>query len=266
VDNRVDPGANVVEWRAYSNVGKVKLIAPNATDLPLSDVQAEQNYGPVHTIAGACRYTLDEINSAVFKGNPLEQQKMNAVRESYEQEIDRLAALGDTDFKLQGLLTITGAQTITLPSGGGGGATQAWSTKTSDEIIKDLVDSVLTVKSATGGVENVTNIILPSIQYGLIATTRFSNSSDLTILEYFNRNMRGITIEEWDRTKAAGASGKDRMVLYRKSPDRLVLNIPKELQAIEPQQELLNTVIPHHGRYGGVLVFRPKSIAYADGI
>jgi hypothetical protein len=122
VDNRVDPGANVVEWRAYSKVGKVKLIAPNATDLPLSDVQAEQNYGPVHTVAGACRYTLDEINAAVFKGNPLEQQKMNAVRESYEQELDRLAAVGDSDFKLQGLLTITGTQTISLPSGGGGGA------------------------------------------------------------------------------------------------------------------------------------------------
>lgn len=264
VSNEINPGASVIEWRSYSTVGTVKLIAAYADDLPLSDITGEQEFAQVRTLGGACKYTLDEINAFIYKGESLPQRKLNAVRESYEQELDRLSALGDTKSGLVGLLTITNATRVTVPNGVG--LSTLWINKTAQEMIDDVVAAVTAVRTLTKGIEAFDTCVLPIAQLALLNTTRYAEVSDITALEFLQKRFPGITFIEWDRCLDAGLGGLDRMVLYRRDPDALQLHIPKELAPLPPQEKNLDTVIPHHGRFAGVICYRPLSVSYVDGI
>lgn len=264
VSNEINPGASAIEWRSYSSVGTVKLIAAYADDLPLSDITGEQNFAEVRTLGGACRYTLDEINAFIYRGEPLPQRKMNAVREGYEQELDRLAALGDTKSNLVGLLSIPNATRVTVPNGVGG--TTPWSNKTAQEMIDDVVAAITAVRTLTKGIEAINTAVMPIAQLALLNTTRYAEVSDITVLEFLQKRFGAIAFEEWDRCVGAGLGGLDRMVLYRRDPDALQLHIPKELAPLPPQEINLDTKVPHHGRYAGVICYRPLSVSYVDGV
>jgi hypothetical protein len=264
VSNEVNPGAAVIEWRSYDSVGAVKLITAYADDLPRSDIRAEQNFSPVRSLGGSYGYNIDEIAAAQFSGTPLDARKAAAVRQAYEQEIDRLAAVGDTKSNLVGLLNLPNATAITIPDGAGGETT--WPDKTGAEILADLTLMVTSGPNLTNGIETINTIILPLEQMALISTTPYSDNSDLTILEYFRRTTPGITVDSWFRCKGAGAGGADRAVAYRRDPQVLELHIPKELTALEPEQRNLETIVNHHARFAGVICHYPLAVNYADGI
>ena len=64
----------------------------------------------------------------------------------------------------------------------------------------------------------------------------------------------------------SGAGGLDRMAVYRRDPDALTLEIPQDFEMLEEQARGLEYVTPCHSRIGGVIVYYPLSIAFADGI
>ena len=264
VSNEINPGASVMEWRSYDSVGAVKLLSAYAKDLPRSDIRAEVNLTPIRSLGGAYGYNIDEMAAAVFRGEPLDAKKAAAVRKSYEVEIDRLAALKDAKSNLLGLLNQPNAITHTIPNGAAGTAT--WATKTGPEIIEDMLGILSTIKTTTKSVERADTILIPSDQYGLIQTTMYEDDSDFTVLEFFRRISPGIEVIEWDRCNGAGTGGADRMVAYRRSPEYLELQIPKELTALPPQEIVLEVVVNHHARFGGVTVYVPYSMAYGDGV
>lgn len=275
VNTEVSPGATVIEWRSYDRVGLVELISALADDLPYSDIQGEQNFSPVRSTGGAYRVSIDEVNAFLFEGKPLPEWKARAVRENYEALVDRLGAWGDDAANLKGLLNIPNATTITLADGAGSG-NKRWSGKTSQEKLDDIVNIVSTVRSVTNGAEEPNIIIFPENLYTAMATERFGDASDITTLTYMKQVFPDLVFERWLRCTGAagGAPGTaaqdqddsgDRIVCYTRDSDHLEMYIPKELAPLEPQQINLVTKVPHHGRFGGVVCYRPLSIAYADG-
>lgn len=264
VNNSDDPGADTIVWESYTTVGAYKLISAYADDLPRSDIAGEKNVVSVRDLGGSYGYNINEVTKSVYAGAPLPPRKAAAMRRSYEQEIDRLIATGDSVTGLVGLLNQPNATIFDAPDGAGLSA--EWEDKTPEEIYSDLVLLRRTVRTTTKGIEDVNTIILPDEQYGIIEDTIYSTNSDSSILEVFKSKNPGIEVLPWFRAAGAGVGGTDRAAAYRRDPNYVECIIPKELTELEPEQRNLETLVNSHARFGGVVCFYPLSMAYMDGI
>jgi hypothetical protein len=275
LNTEVSPGATSIEWRSYDRVGLVKLISALADDLPYSDIRGEQNFSPIRSVGGAYRVSIDEVNAFLFEGKPLPAWKAKMVNENYESFVDRIGAYGDAESNLVGLLNIPNATAVTLANGATS-SNKSWSGKTPQEKIDDVVQLISTVRQTTNGAEEPNTVLMPETLYTNISTERYGEVSEITTLEYMRRSFPDVTFDRWLRcTGAAGGSpgtnagsggnSGDRLVAYTKDSDHLELYIPKELAPLEPQQINLVTKVPYHGRIGGIVCYRPLSVAYADG-
>ncbi len=263
VKNDVDPGVQTIQWRSYGPVGMAKIISNYADDLPRADVQGEDNFAKVYSIGNSYGYNIDEVAASAYSGIALSQKRAAAARRANEERVEALAAMGDSRIGILGLLNQPNATVVTIPAGAGSSTT--WALKTPDEILADLNLIKRTPINLTNGVEKINTIVMPENQRGIIQTTRVSDVSDTTVEEFFLRTNPGIELVTWQRLAGAGAGGADRIVGYYRDPDYIELNIPKEWTELPPQERNLEVVIPCHSRLGGVILYYPLSMVYADG-
>ncbi len=265
VDNSVSPGAETVTYRQYDARGLAKIIANYADDLPRADVVAAEFTSKIRGIGSSYGYSLQEVRAARFAGVPLEQRKANAARKAIEEKLDKVAQTGDSAHGLLGILNQPNATVYSIPNGAAGTAT--WSTKTPDEVVKDMHGIVNNQISVTKEVEAPDTMILPIEQYQLVSSIRMGDGSDKTILDFFLETSPYIKeVSPWYACDGAGAGATDRMVVYRKDPDAIVLVIPQEFEQLTPEQRGLQTITACHMRTGGVIMYYPLSMSYGDGI
>ena len=265
VDNTVPSGAKTVTYKFYDRVGVAKIIASYADDLPRADVFAKEYTARIRGVGESYGFDLEDIRAAQMAKVPLQQMKANAAKEAIELKIDQIAQVGDASFGLIGMLNQPNASVYTIPAGVSGFTD--WARKTPDEIVADLNGVVNFVYDSTNGVEQDDQILLPLKQYAYIASTRMGDGSDTTILDFFlEANPFIKNVSPWHILKGAGSAGADRMVSYKRDPDRLQLVISQEFEQLPPQARNLEIVVPCHARCGGVALYRPLSMAYADGI
>jgi hypothetical protein len=265
VDNSIAPGVEVVTYYQYDQVGVAKIIADYADDLPRADVKGKEFSSRVRGIGNSYGYSMQEARAAQFAGLPLEQRKANAARRGIEEKIDKIAQTGDAVYGMLGFLNQPNASLYTIPNGVSG--FPDWARKLPDEIAADIHGAVNAIYANTKGVEMGDTCVLPLEQYTLIATKRMGDGSDTTILSYVLQSSPFLkAIVPWYALDGAGAGNTDRMVVYRRDPDALQLIIPQEFEQLPPQLEGLEIITPCHARCGGVVVYYPLSIIYADGI
>lgn len=270
VSHETPSGAETISYEEYDGVGVAQLLASYADDIPRSDVKAKKQVSGIRGIASSYGYSLQEVRAAIMSGRPLAAQKASRTARAVEQTQDEVAAVGGLG--LVGLLTIPNALLYALPNGAGGSA--SWLTaaapntpKTASEILKDMHAVAQFVVTSTNGVEQPDTMVLPEEHYGLISVTRLDPSMEVTILSHFLATNPYIkAIERWHRCKGAGAGGSNRMVVYKRDPDYLTLEIPQEFEQLAPEQRGVETVVICHARTGGVVCPLPMSVCYADGI
>lgn len=265
VDTSAGAGAANITYRSYSAIGLAKLISNYADDIPMVDVFGEEVSIKVFHIAAGYKYDVFEIKQAARSGTNLESRKATMANKAIDTKIDQIAWFGLSAANIQGFIDYPGIQEYSTPNGATSGTPQ-WSTKTADEIIADLNGMVQAVKNSTNGVENPNQIIVPLKQYGQISTVRFSDSSDLTILEYFKRNNPGVTVSEVVELKHGGGTTVDRAMAYVKDPDHLTQEVPVPKEQHEPEKEGLAFKIPMTADVAGVIVYYPLSVIFADNI
>jgi len=266
IDTSAGPGAETVTYRQYDQVGLAKIIANYADDLPRADVKGAEFTAKIKSIGAAFGWNLQEIRAAQMVNRPLEQRRANAARRAHMQEINRIAFSGDAVCGLQGLNDNPNITEVVIPADGTG-ASKTFASKTADQILRDLNNLANTVFSVSKGVEVPDTVILPLAQYSLIASTPRSANSDKTILQFFLENNPFIKNVTWlNELDGAGAGGVDRMFAYRRNPDALTLEIPQAYETLPVQERGLEFVVPTHSRCGGVLIYYPLSITFADGI
>lgn len=260
------PGAETITYEQYDQVGMAKIVASYADDLPRADIKGKEFTSRVRSIADAYGYNIQEIRSAKMAGKPLEQRKANAAKRAMEQKVDAIAALGDADFGLLGLINHPNISSTTLPADGTGAST-LWANKTPLLIIRDLNKVANFIVENTKEVEQPDTMLLPVEKYNYIASTPMSVDNSKTILKMFLENSPYIkNVIPWQKLKGAGAGGLDRMIAYNKSPEKLTLEIPQDFEQLDVEQRGLEFLVPCHSRCGGVIVYYPLSIAYADGL
>lgn len=267
VDNSVPPGADAVTYRQYTSSGTAKIIQSYADDFPRADIFGKEFSVKPKGIGASYGYNVQEIRAAQMTGLPLEQRRANAARRSVEEKIDSIAQIGDADYGLTGLLNQATTTTYAIPNGASGFS--QWSTKTPSEILDDMNGAVNAVISNTKEVEKPDTMLVPIEEFTLIASKPWNpnNASNVSILEYFLKNNPWVAeVEPWYALKGAGSGSSDRMVVYKRDPDHLMLVIPQEFEQFPPQAKGMEFVVPCHARCAGVQAPYPLAICYADGI
>ena len=266
MSTEADPWADAIVYESYDHVGMAKIVNGYSDDIPSADVKGIEQMNPVRSLATSYRYSVMEIRKAQGTGKPLKQMKADAAKRAILELENTLAFVGDAKNGLVGLLNHPNISSTTLPADGTG-ATTTWSTKTPAQILRDLHAIANFIVANTKGVEKPDTLILPLTAYNLISSTPWSTGNDgRTIMELFLQQSQYIKNIEWlNELEAAGAGATRRMIAYRRDPEVLTMEVPQDFEQFDPEPRNLKFVINCHARFGGVIVYYPLAIAFADG-
>lgn len=265
VSNEVNPGAKTHSYKQYTAVGVAKIIANPADDIPMVGLYAEEFVGKVRSLALGYGYSYEDLLAAAMAGVPLAREEAIETREGIERKLNSICFLGDSDYDLPGFLTNENIPEVTIPADGSGGSS-AWSAKTPLQIIRDLNLVKNAPTENTQGIEVAKKILLPLTSFTYINSTPFSDSTEVTILQWFLKNNPGITVDWLNELETAGDSSSKRMIAYNPDSRKLKFHIPKEFEQLPPQEKNLYVAIPCWARSGGVQFTKPFSAAFGDGI
>lgn len=262
----IPEGAEYVTATQFQAVGRARIIQSYADDLPEAGLIGTQLTNPVQGIGTSYRYSYQEIRAARQNNMNLPLRLAEAARRANDQLVDNLAFYGSPSFGMTGLFNNPNVPTLTVPADGIGGNTE-WTTKTPDQILRDMNLVVNQVVTQSNEIEMPDTLLLPLDQYTYIASTARSINSDTTILNYFLMNNPFITtVEALPKLAQQGAGGSNIMIAYEKNANKLEMMIPLPFTQHPPQERNLEFVIPCESRFGGVSIYYPLSIIIGEGI
>lgn len=260
-----------VTYYSMDHAGKAAWTNGNAKDIPNVGISMAQHQTEVATAAIGYGYGFEEIGYARQVGVALDSEGAAAARRAYEQMVYNIAFEGDTQKGFKGLLDYTGVPQTSVANDGTGTSTE-WSTKTPDQIIRDVNAMLIGVHEATNTVSLADTLLLPVASWQYISSTRLTDTG-MTILEFIQKSNvytaqtgQPLTIRSHRKLAAAGVGDTKRMVAYRRSPEVVKLHIPMEHKFFAPQVEGFYVSVPGMFRLGGVDIRLPKEVSYGDGI
>jgi hypothetical protein len=258
VTSEAGPGAQTYTYRIMDSTGEFKLIADAADDLPRADISQVEKSINIRSFGGSFGYTVQELRAAQMANIALEQRRAAAVRRAYEEKVEKVAMFGESTVGLAGFFNNATVDVVA--------ANKWFDTATAQEMLELLNYGVSAIINASNMKEQPDTILLAYEDYNKISTTRNSDSSDVTVLEYFLRTNPYIRNVEPINQLDAGNSelNTNRMVVYKRDPEKVQLHIPQPLELFPPQQRGLEFIVPAHARVGGVALYYPKSVIYVQ--
>jgi hypothetical protein len=260
VTSEAGPGAQTFTYRIMDATGDFKLISDAADDLPRADVSQVEKSISIRSFGGSFGYTVQELRAAQMANIALEQRRAAAVRRAYEEKVEQVALFGESSVGLAGFFNNATVDVV---------AADKWfstSGTTSQEMLELLNQGVSSIINGSNMKEQPDTILMAWADYNIVSTQRNSDSSDVTVLEYFLRTnpfIRNVEpINQLDATKSSLT--KNRMVVYKRDPGKVQLHIPQPLELFPPQQRGLEFIVPAHARVGGVALYYPKSVLYVQ--
>lgn len=267
IDRRAGPGAETIILRQMTKVGSARIVTDYANDIPLADVFTEETTSNVRSIAEAAQWSIQEIRNSKLANMNLDRDKTDAAREDILRKENLIAWEGDATHGLAGFFTDTNIPRFTVPTGVGG---VTWALKTGAEMVLDMNLTVNPISENTNGVEAPDTLLIPRAQYNRAITTRMETGTDTTALRFFAENSPYISgmenIIPIDDIAGLGTAGVDTLIAYEKKANKLVMNIPLDLEQFPPQVRDMVTKVIYHERFGGVLIKKPLSIRIGQGI
>jgi len=260
VTSEAGPGAQTFTYRIMDSTGEFKLIADAADDLPRADISQTEKSINIRSFGGSFGYTVQELRAAQMANIALEQRRAAAVRRAYEEKVEEVALFGESSVGLSGFFNNATVDVVTADK---------WFTDsgtTAQEMLELLNYGVSAIINASKMKEQPDTILMPYEDYNKVSTTRNSDSSDVTVLEYFLRTNPYIrNVEPINQLDAGNSSlTTNRMVVYKRDPEKVQLHIPQPLELFPPQQRGLEFIVPAHARVGGVALYYPKSTIYVQ--
>jgi hypothetical protein len=254
------PGSQTFTYRIMDATGDFKLISDAADDLPRADVSQTEKSINIRSFGGSFGYNVQELRAAQMANVSLEQRRATAVRRAYEEKVESVAMFGEGSVSLAGFFNNATVDVIS--------ANKWFSTLsvTAQEMLEILNQGVSAIISGSNMKEQPDTILMSYEDYNIVSTTRNSDSSDVTVLEYFLRTNPFIrNVEPINQLAAANSSlAKNRLVVYKRDPQKVQLHIPQPLELFPPQQRGLEFIVPAHARVGGVALYYPKSVKYVQ--
>jgi hypothetical protein len=252
--------AQTFTYRVMDSTGDFRLLADAADDLPRADISQVEKSINIRSFGGSFGYTVQELRAAQMANIALEQRRAAAVRRAYEEKVEEIAMFGEASASLAGFFNNSTVDVLQADK---------WFTDsgtTSEEMLELLNYGVTAIVNGSKMKETPDTILIAYEDFRVISTQRNSDSSDVTVLEYFLRTNPYITsIEPINQLDADNSVlNTNRMVVYKRDPQKVQLHIPQPLELFPPQQRGLEFVVPAHARVGGVAIYFPKSVIYVQ--
>lgn len=279
IDTKSPAGAKSTRYRQFTRLGAAQFVTDDVDDIPNTSLFVTEISHDFKEIGSAYQYSYLDLlaaSMAAQNGGPpinLDLEEAIAAREAIDRKLDIIAAtgstsVGDPSLGLVGLLNLPNANVYVLANGASG--SQAWSTKTPDEIIADLTGIVAAQIAGTFKVFQPKKLLLPILQHETIAGRSMGDGRSDTILSYFVRtraeSKHPIDVDSWQLCSGAGSGSTDRMVAYEPNPRyvrhmiaMLFTQLPPELRGMKYKTQCL-------ARTAGVISPYPISVSYGDGL
>ena len=260
VTSEAGNAAQTFTYRVMDSTGEFRLLADAADDLPRADISQVEKSINIRSFGGSFGYTVQELRAAQMANIALEQRRAAAVRRAYEEKVEEIAMFGEASASLAGFFNNSTVDVLQADK---------WFTDsgtTAQEMLELLNYGVTAIVNGSKMKEQPDTILIPYEDFRVISTRRNSDSSDVTVLEYFLRTNPYITsiepINQLDKDNSSLST--NRMVVYKRDPQKVQLHIPQPLELFPPQQRGLEFVVPAHARVGGVAIYFPKSVIYVQ--
>jgi hypothetical protein len=275
VDESANEWAKSVTFFSMDRVGAADWFHNEANDMRLADVNRTKFEQGIEMAAIGYGYNLEELGQAMLvPGTNLTPERAAAARRAYEEFVDQVALYGDTQKGWTGLLNDASVTRVDATADGTG-ATRTWSTKTADQILRDVNDALTGIYVASNTVEMADTLLLPIESFTLIATKRLDATLSMSVLDYLQKynvytaqTGQPLMIRAVRGLENAGATSTGRMVAYRRSPDIVKLHLPMRHRflAAQPIPGSIKFIVPGIFRLGGTEIRRPGAVRYVDGI
>lgn len=246
-------------------------ISPNTTTLPGVSINGERVTLPLRLLGQEVSYTSVELERSQLIGQPIDAQKFNALNVLYQMSTDEMVYIGDSAVGAEGLLNSTLVTAASVTADGSGSST-LWSTKTPDQILRDVNDMITAAWSASGFSVCPDKLLLPPAQYAYIASQKISTAGNVSILTFLEDNSislrvngRKLDIQPVKWLTGRGTGGADRMVCYTNDEDRVrfpMVPIRRET----PYYLGIKFNAPYIWAFGEVEFVYPETVIYRDGI
>ncbi len=262
MNTSLNEGSKEYSYLEKSNNGLAEIVADNATDLPMAEIDGELTVLPIKTIGISVTYSRQDVRTARMQGFfDIAAEKASAAREGNDRRLDQLIRTGDAASGLRGVVNHPGIIVATAGTGN-------WLTATSAQIIDDVTTAINAIANASDAVEMPNTVLMPVAQWNRLSTLPFDSASGpLTVLDYLRSAFPMITRWDWEPgLKDVSASGGPSMLVYRNSPSHLRAVFPMMMAAVPPQDKGLSFVLNFETRFGGVMMPRPRSVLRLDGI
>ncbi len=266
VDNSVDKGAESITYHMYDRTNNGKIISNYADDLPTVEDFATTATSYIRSYGDSFIISIQDLNAARFASKDIFANKAFAALESHMTWMNNLAFFGAPDANITGWLN--NPYIPTAPVAGDTDPHKLWAYKVTVDpalIVADLNEIARATVLTSEGLYRADTIVMPLEQYNLIEGLRMGTGTDTTVLEFFSKNNRGITLA-WANELKGAFSGKDGMIAYRKRKDDIRQVIPQAFEMLAPQWKNLSYLVPCHSRHGGTIIARPQTQVIRTGI
>jgi hypothetical protein len=273
IDTSAGEWAKSVTYFSLDKVGEADWFNGMATDMRIADINRNKFEQGIEMAGIGYRYTLEELGQAMqVPGLNLSAERADSARFAYESFMQRHAYVGSTSKGVTGLVNSPLVTVIEAQADGTGGSSD-WSTKTADQMIRDVNLGLTGVYEGSLMVEIADTVLLPIGAMELLANTRVPNTygNALNYLKEFNtythQTGQPLTIRGILNLDSAGTGGTGRMICYRRDPRVLKLHMPMVHRFLPVWQTGPITFdIPGIFRVGSVEIRRPGAMRYVDGI
>jgi hypothetical protein len=258
-------GIEQIAYRQYFEAGEAKVIADYAKDFPRVEVFAKEYTSKVVDIGDSYGYSIKEIRLSMRTGKRLDQRRAMNARRTIERKLNHLTLRTDSDWGTYGLLDYPGITEATLPADGAGGS-KSWSTKSVDQILRDINVMLDAVNVPTNGIEEADTLLLPLPARNQLVNTRLGDTT-ISLMKYIQDNLPQIKRIEWlNELRGIGVGGTNRIMVGRFDNEHLENQIISDFEQLETEHEGGEYTIPCMATTGGVIIYYPMAFAYADGV
>lgn len=269
LNTEVPSGAETFSENTFDMSGEVLFGDPDADNFPLVEVKGTNTAGKLRSILTGYKYSIQDIRASVLMGRPVDQMRARAARRFVERKLDQIMFNGDATYGFTGFAAVGTAVTVTDK-----GADDTWestTTTTTGGLAQDIANDVHKMANQifidTKGIwgERLT-LVVGTKGFSSLNKPRIIANVPSTAANYLLSTHAWLEgIEYSPRLDTAGASSKERVVLYARDSEVLEAVISQDFEQFAPQARNLHFVIPCHARTGGLLVHEAKAIAYMDG-
>lgn len=261
-------------YYSSDSAGRSKWINGASTDIPFLELSMNQYSTTYQMGALGYQWNIEELNQAILARRNIGDEKATEVRKRVERDLYEYIITGNSEKNWTGLVNDPTVFS-SLVAATGTGASPRWANKTPDQILFDINQILVGIKTTTNQIEWADTLRLPPSALQYISSTRLGNGDgSLTIFKFIQENNvytaetgQPLNIGTIVELETAGAGGTGRMMAYRNEREVVRVDLPKPFRFEPPRsRSILGYEVGGTYRIGPVQVRLPGAMRYADGI